>query len=757
MKREVRMCHYKSIVIAIFLLLKSYPTLGLSLMEKVIFTPKANLATSLAQENKVYVIQYEYDLKGKTVHVGYNSILLFEGGSLKNGVIEGNDTYIDAAPVKIFNKDISFKGTFKNQALYSEWFGVVGNDKTKAKENTEAFNAAINAAMGVNSGALEDVLGGVNCILLLNTRYYINGSINVPAAYFKITANSITPIGYVNHKMPIIEQLANVPVITFKDRLIDDTYYGQQLTHVVLENFKIYGAGVKKTLYGIGKENCTSFNSCEFKNLLVLGCRYGLFFDLATKAGVYNNFFENVTTRECILGLYLKTAISNSNWMNVNTFSRCWFVNNRNCGVVIERMMNQSGANLFETCTFECNGEGYDIDDYQLYGASGVTLLQSQAEFHNCYFEANFASRFSKGDVKKGESFFTEGGVGENMNCGSHIEPKSISNKEGNLVLGQGQIRLSGCIINSGHRLITCGPLSPQLDIQGCNISNNRLNSKTSDAIVDYLLDNNGNRDPIYLKINNLGKKTKALTNQLKYAYRIDGKLNAKFSKKFSMSSDIDIDVSAIESIVDPREYNQLGFLDEMTILYVDNINGNDRNTGTNPANALKTLSGIKDIISIEKNRRIRVVFSKDYVVTENVEFRVNDNARIDFSSLDPNNPVSITLKVAMLGLQMGNGIGDMVFRNINFKCDAPLTESPKAECKWYFDNCSITINKGTFIKCTEGKQDVYFKNCVFNSDIHTSLSDISITKSSGKGELNTQVVDCLNKKNLLYNQKIIR
>ena len=33
--------------------------------------------------------------------------------------------------------------------------------------------------------------------------------------------------------------------------------------------------------------------------------------------------------------------------------------------------------------------EGYDIDDYNVFGASGATLRGLQAEFHNCYFEAN--------------------------------------------------------------------------------------------------------------------------------------------------------------------------------------------------------------------------------------------------------------------------------------------------------------------------------------------------------------------------------
>lgn len=745
------MCHFKSAIIAVFLLLIGYPVLGSSSLEKITLPQNADLSSLLSRANKIYVLQYDYDLKGKTIRIGDNSILQFQGGCLKNGVIEGNDTYIEAAPVKIFNKDIRFVGKYRNQFLYVEWFGAVGNDKTKAKENTDAFNAAINAAIGTNSNKLEEALNSINCISLLNTRYYINGTINVPAAYFKITANSITPIGYVNHRMPIIEQLANTPVITLKDRTIDKTYYGQQLTHVVLENFKVYGSGVKSTLYGIGKEGCSSFNSCEFKNLLVLGCRYGFYFDLTEKAGVYNNYFENVTGRENVLGLYINTADSNINWMNVNTFSRCWFVNNRNCGIVIGRMMNQSVTNLFETCTFESNGEEYDIDDYHLFGASGVMLKGSQAEFHNCYFEANYASRKTSGGVKKGEALFSEGGVGENFNCGSHIEPKSLNDYEGNLVLGQGQVRLNGCSISAGHRLITCGSLSPQLEIQGCNISNSRLNSKTSDAIVVYLLDSNGNKDAVDLKISSLSKKSAGLTKQIKYAYRIEGQLNTKFSKRFSTLSDIDVDVSALESIIAPIEKNQSGSLDDNTIIYIDNINGNDRNTGTNPVNALKTLSSVNDIATINKNKNLQVVFTNNYEVRGNTDLISSGISQLAFSSFDLSSPVNIVLKSTLIGKRSGYGDGKISFSNINFKCDFPLTDPSIENISLHFDNCSIDISKGTFIECTEGKQDVHFNRCVFNTGSRSNLSGISITKKTGKGEINTHLTNCQNKSNLLY------
>ena len=153
----------KSVFIAVLFLLIESSALGASL-EKVILPPNANIATSLARENKIYIIQYDYDLKGKPASIGRNSVLSFQGGSIVNGVIRGNNTFIDAAPVKIFDVDICFEGSFKNTFLYTEWFGAVGDDKTKAKDNTVAFNAAIKAAVGSNSIDLEEALKSFNCI-----------------------------------------------------------------------------------------------------------------------------------------------------------------------------------------------------------------------------------------------------------------------------------------------------------------------------------------------------------------------------------------------------------------------------------------------------------------------------------------------------------------------------------------------------------------------------------------------------------------
>lgn len=71
-----------------------------SLYKTKILTPKEGCISVLEQdmmlrENYKYVILYDMDLQGETITVPEGSILSFQGGTLKNGTIIGQDTFIE--------------------------------------------------------------------------------------------------------------------------------------------------------------------------------------------------------------------------------------------------------------------------------------------------------------------------------------------------------------------------------------------------------------------------------------------------------------------------------------------------------------------------------------------------------------------------------------------------------------------------------------------------------------------------------------
>lgn len=81
----------------------------------------------MSKPNTCYIIQYDYDLRGETITIPEGCVLQFEGGSLSNGTINGNNTIISASLVKIFNTNITISGTWNVEEAYPEWFGAIGD------------------------------------------------------------------------------------------------------------------------------------------------------------------------------------------------------------------------------------------------------------------------------------------------------------------------------------------------------------------------------------------------------------------------------------------------------------------------------------------------------------------------------------------------------------------------------------------------------------------------------------------------------
>lgn len=94
------------------------------------------------QPNTIYEIRYDFDLNGQTINVPENCTLKFEGGSLNNGSINGNNTIIKADLIYIF-KNIITNGTYKINKSYPEWFGA-----TYTNDDTNAIQKAFNLKSG---------------------------------------------------------------------------------------------------------------------------------------------------------------------------------------------------------------------------------------------------------------------------------------------------------------------------------------------------------------------------------------------------------------------------------------------------------------------------------------------------------------------------------------------------------------------------------------------------------------------------------
>lgn len=85
------------------------------------------LASQLTQENTIYEVRYDFDLDGATLTVPEGCILKFIGGSLSNGVLNGNGTrFLDCFSGCM--EGISLSGSFTGEEAHIGWFNTNGDD-----------------------------------------------------------------------------------------------------------------------------------------------------------------------------------------------------------------------------------------------------------------------------------------------------------------------------------------------------------------------------------------------------------------------------------------------------------------------------------------------------------------------------------------------------------------------------------------------------------------------------------------------------
>lgn len=73
------------------------------------------------QPNTIYEIRYDFDLDGATLEIYNDCILEFKGGKIKNGILKGKNTQLNAAPSLIFN-NVTFNGRWRIYNYFPEWF-----------------------------------------------------------------------------------------------------------------------------------------------------------------------------------------------------------------------------------------------------------------------------------------------------------------------------------------------------------------------------------------------------------------------------------------------------------------------------------------------------------------------------------------------------------------------------------------------------------------------------------------------------------
>lgn len=205
--------------------------------------------------NTVYVILYDYDLQQATITLPDNCHLNFQGGSIKNGTINGNGGAIVGHPTYNILHDTTIKN-FTLPFVDVRWFGAVSNFESSAGRGTDsafAFQRALDNAVGYHIGTPIYVIGNfyiateVVSTIDLNLRGYHSPNRVLSSMNNNPTATLKSP----SH----IFVAPNITAFTING-LGGTAASDMKATHITIEGLKVESTGESATFI-----DCTTFGA----------------------------------------------------------------------------------------------------------------------------------------------------------------------------------------------------------------------------------------------------------------------------------------------------------------------------------------------------------------------------------------------------------------------------------------------------------------------------------------------------------------
>ena len=135
----------------------------------VLLDPSKSISSQLVISKTIYELTSDFDLKGGKITIPANSILRFNGGSIKNALVTFDNTYIEGL---VMFSGCTFSGSLYNKEVALSWFGA-------STSNTD------------NSTIINQVLKIIPETLVLDGLYAINSSIVIPKSYIQLTCHRL--------------------------------------------------------------------------------------------------------------------------------------------------------------------------------------------------------------------------------------------------------------------------------------------------------------------------------------------------------------------------------------------------------------------------------------------------------------------------------------------------------------------------------------------------------------------------------------
>lgn len=154
-----------------------------------------------SKENTIYEIRYDFDLNGQTIQIPAGCTLMFNGGSVDNGCLLGNNTAITAGAYKIFGDNLMLhqycfatKSGSYGENIYKLLWSDIANKKVMPDRTFTTRNWILHNDSGVRASNFSG-----NCVfskpekieLNVDSDFLLNAN---PGSFSEITSSTINVV-----------------------------------------------------------------------------------------------------------------------------------------------------------------------------------------------------------------------------------------------------------------------------------------------------------------------------------------------------------------------------------------------------------------------------------------------------------------------------------------------------------------------------------------------------------------------------------
>ena len=350
--------------------------------QEIVVADKVDASVLGRNEGNRIIIDKNVDLKGRECKIPAGKMLVFKGGRIKNGILNGNMTKIECKG-KAFDK-VTIKGSWNVPEISTKLFADLSYENS-LQDVVALANPKVQNRIVIEKGDYQvraSEKAKVCISICSNTEVILNGTIRLEPNDLKsyhiirVKGKNIkikgcgTIIGDkhihtgkegewgmgINLKGAIN---ATISGLTIKDCWGDCIYVGGNSRNVIIENCKIDGG--RRQGISVTKANGVTIRNCTITNVGGTAPEYAIDVEPNRRDSVDNILIENVTVRDCEGGILVVHGAPKDGAKTPWTGN----VTIRNCDVKCKKM--------YPVRVVRC--EKIEIDRCTLYAPDGLSAI----------------------------------------------------------------------------------------------------------------------------------------------------------------------------------------------------------------------------------------------------------------------------------------------------------------------------------------------------------------------------------------------